>query len=175
MKQTIFAAMLIFSCMVSALAQETAREKAEAIAKNDFSKSKHERKEKYGVVKEKRKVIESTPVMTTDLSLYEGHYGSHDSEYKIHIKKAADSWVANLQINNTRVELKNVTITDALFEAVKVNADGTEEKWEGVFINKNDDGNSEFGLGVKLSKPIQVAEGLTTTKIFLRKAPLEKL
>ncbi len=41
--------------------------------------------------------------------------------------------------------------------------------WEGVFINKNDNGNVEFGLGIKLSKPIQLTEGLKITKIFLKK------
>lgn len=172
MKQTVFIAILIFSYMMRAVSQETAREKAEMIAKNDFSKSKHEKKEKFGVVKEKRKVIESTPVVRTDLSFYEGQYLSHNSEYKIDIKKTEGKWVAKLYMNNIPFELKDITITDALFQAVKVNTDGTEEKWEGVFIDKNDDGNLEFGLGIKLPKPLQASEGLSITKLFLRKVAL---
>ncbi len=65
--------------------------------------------------------------------------------------------------------LKDVSITDAFFHAVKENTDGTKELWEGVFINKSDNGNVEFGLGIKLSRPIQLTEGLRLTRIFLKK------
>ncbi len=65
--------------------------------------------------------------------------------------------------------LKDVSITDAFFHAVKQNADGTEELWEGVFINRSDNGNTEFGLGIKLEKPLQLTEYMAITRIFFKK------
>ncbi len=63
MKKILFLYVLIAFISSNCMSQElTAKEKAEDLAKNVFSKSKHAKKEKYGVVKEKTKVIESTPV-----------------------------------------------------------------------------------------------------------------
>lgn len=73
MKNISISILALLAIIASASSQElTPKEKAEAIAQNDFSKSKHEKKEKYGIVKEKHKVIESRPFFTKDLSLYEG-------------------------------------------------------------------------------------------------------
>ena len=46
---------------------------------------------------------------------------------------------------------------------------GEEELWEGVFIDRNDNGNAEFGLGIKLGKPISLTEGLKIERIFFKK------
>ncbi len=67
------------------------------------------------------------------------------------------------------VQLKNVSVTDAYFSGVKRNEDSTEETWEGVFINRSDNGNTEFGLGIKLEKPLQLTEYMAITRIFFKK------
>ncbi|MGI8583138.1 MAG: hypothetical protein ACR2KX_13120, partial [Chitinophagaceae bacterium] len=135
--------------------------------------SKYKKMEKYGVVKELNKVIVSTPVIN-NLSFYEGNYFYQDLDYKIEVR--TDKYnkpMATLNIAGGKdILLKDVSITDAFFHAVKQNADGSKELWEGVFINrkgyyKNDE--VEFGLGIKLSKPIQLTEGLQITKIFFKK------
>jgi hypothetical protein len=149
----------------------TPKEKAAFLAKNEFSKTKHKKKEKDGVVKETHRVVESTPVISTELSFYEGNYVYGDLDYKLEIRTDAQRKpIAALSIDNsTGIQLKDVVINDAFFRAVKINSNGTEEIWEGVFINKTDNGNTEFGLGIKLPNPIQLTEGLKITRIFLKK------
>jgi hypothetical protein len=147
------------------------KEKADNLAKNVFSKSKHSKKEVGGVVVEKNKVIESTPVATTDLGFYAGNYWYHDLSYKIEIRVAADkSLMATLSVpGKPEVQLKNLVVQDAYFTAVRPLEDGSQETWEGVFINKSDDGNIEFGLGIKPSNPVQLTGGLQLTKFFFKK------
>lgn len=172
MKKILLLQILVVFISLNAATQNLSpKEKAETLAKNEFSKAKYMKKEKYGVVVEKKKVIESTPVIKENLSFYEGNYVYGDLRYKIEVRTdKLNKPMATLKIGEGQdIVLKNVFITDAFFHAVKQNLDGTEEIWEGVFINKNDDGNIEFGLGIKLSKPIQLTEGLKLTKIFLKK------
>lgn len=171
MKRISLIAIILFTALISSSQEPTAKEKAEAIARNEFSKTKHAKKEKYGIVKEKHSVIESSPVVTNDLAFYHGNYVYQDLDYKMEIRKGADGkLLATLSIQNgIAIILKNVTITDALFEAVKENADGSTETWEGVFIHKNDNGHIDFGLGLKLSVPVQLTQGLKITRIFLKK------
>ena len=172
MKKILFLYVLIAFISSNCMSQElTAKEKAEDLAKNVFSKSKHAKKEKYGVVKEKTKVIESTPVVKTNLDFYAGNYWYQDFNYKMEIRlDATKNLMATLSIpNKSDIQLKNVSVTDAYFTAIKQNENGAEEKWEGVFINKSDNGNTEFGLGIKLPNPLPVADGVQTTKIFFKK------
>ncbi len=172
MKKILLLHGLLFFIAVNAISQNlTAKEKAESLAKEEFSKSKEKRKEKNGIVTEMKIVVESTPVINNNFSFYEGNYISHDLDYKIEVR--TDKYnkpMATLNIAGGKdILLKEVSITDAFFHAVKRNADGSKEFWEGVFINKNDNGVTEFGLGIKLPKPIQLTEGLQITKIFLKK------
>ncbi len=172
MKKTLLLSMLMAFIAFNCISQElTAKEKANDMAKNVFSKSKHMKKEVNGVVVEKKKVIESTPVATTDLSFYQGNYWYHDLSYKMEIRLAADnSLLATLSIpGKPDVQLKNLVVKDAYFSAIKISDDGSQERWEGAFINKSDDGNIEFGLGIKLSNPIQLSGGLHLTKAFFKK------
>ena len=158
--------------LLSAKSQEpTSKEKAESLAKNEFSKSKHIKIEKDGMVKQKNREVISTPVIKTDLSFYHGNYFYNYLKYNLKIREDAHhNLMATLSINHAPdVLLKNVTIKDAYFSATKLNTDGTEEFWEGVFVDKDGDGTTDFGLGIKLSKPIQLTEGLHITWIFLKK------
>ncbi len=147
------------------------KEKAESLAKEEFSKTKEMRKEKYGIVKELKKVVKSTPVVNENLSFYDGNYVYQDLQYKIELRTDKQKKpMATLKIADGQdIQLKDVSITDAFFHAVKHNKDGTEELWEGAFINKNDSGNIEFGLGIKMSEPVQLTQGLKITRIFLKK------
>lgn len=172
MKKIFILPIVLLFISGSAISQApSAKEKAESIAKEEFSKTKYKKKEKYGVVKEVKRVVESTPVVKDDLSFYNGNYVYQDLGYKIEIRTDKNKLpLATLKIGSAQdILLKEVSITDAFFYAVKQNADGTNELWEGVFINKSDDGNVEFGLGIKLSNPVQLTEGLKISKIFLKK------
>jgi hypothetical protein len=147
----------------------SAKERADYLAKNEFSKAKYMKKERYGVGKELNKVIVSTPVVNNDLSFYQGNYISNDLDYGLEIRQdAQQQMMATLTQGALRTPLKNVIIKDAYFSAIKINADGTEEKWEGAFINKNDNDVIDFGLGIKLPNPVH-KEGLQITKIFFKK------
>ncbi len=107
----------VFICTICKSQELTSKERAEAIAKNEFSKSKHKKVEKYGVVKELNKVIESTPVINNDLSFYAGNYVYQDLDYKIEIRKdAQNKMMATLNIGNSpAIVLKDVNIKDAFF------------------------------------------------------------
>lgn len=136
-----------------------------------FSKSKHKKKEKYGVVKEANRVIESTPVAKDDLAFYAGNYWCRDLRYKIEIRLAADkSLLATLSVpGKPDVPFKSPGITDAYFAATRTADDGTDEKWEGVFLRMNDNGNEAFGLGIKPAKPVPLTEGSSLSSLFFTK------
>jgi len=149
----------------------SSKEKADNLAKNVFSKTKDKVKEKNGVKTEVHVKIESTPVVKNDLSFYEGNYWYQDLKYKLEIRRdATKNLMATLSIPGEQdVQLKNTSINQAYFSAARKNKNGEEELWEGVFIDRNDNGNSEFGLGIKLANPISLTEGLSVEKIFFKK------
>ncbi|HUR10750.1 MAG TPA: hypothetical protein VM012_05245 [Flavitalea sp.] len=149
---------------------QSAKEKAATLAENEFSKSKHEKKEKQGVVKEKIHIISSIPVVA-DLSFYAGNYVYDDLNYRIEIRIDRDNQaMATLHIpGKPEILLKEVTVEAAWFHGLQVNPDGTVEKWEGAFINKNDNGKIQFGLGIKPEKPIEITPTLHMTRIFFKK------
>lgn len=153
-------------------AQElSSKEKADDLAKNVFSKTKDKKKEKNGVTTEVHVKIESTPVIKDNLSYYEGNYWYKDLQYKLEIRLDANkNLMATLSIpGEPDVQLKKVSVSQAYFSGILVNKNGKEELWEGVFIDRNDNGNSEFGLGIKLANPISLTEGLKIEKIFFKK------
>ena len=149
----------------------SSKEKADELAKNDFSKTKDKVKEKNGVKTEVHVKIESTPVIKNDLSAYEGNYWYNDLKYKLEIRLDANkNLMATLSIpGDPDVQLKKASVDHAYFSAIRVNKNGQEELWEGVFIDRNDNGNAEFGLGIKLSNPISLTEGLNIQRIFFKK------
>lgn len=146
-------------------------DKAVAIAKNDFSSDIHTQTEKFGAVKEKHKVIESTPVSGKPLQFYTGNYVFNEIQYELEIRlDAKNNPMVTLTAPDQPVRhLKNVTISDAYFVGFMPNGDGSEEKWEGVFINKSHAGNTTFGLGIKVSTAIPIADSIQLNKLFFKK------
>ena len=156
----------------SGFAQELSpKEKAEDLAKNVFSKTKDKKKEKDGVTTEVHIKIQSTPVIKDDLGYYEGNYWYKDLEYKLEIRLDANkNLMATLSIpGEPDVQLKKVSVNQAYFSGIRIKKNGEEELWEGVFIDRNDNGNSEFGLGIKLANPISITDGLNIQRIFFKK------
>lgn len=171
MKKIIVLSISTFLVFSACIAQEvTPKEKAADLAKNVFSKSKHLRKEKYGVVKEKSVVIESVLVIKENVEDYSGSYGSEGLGYKIDIQVLDNKTInATLQLpGKSPMELKNVVLKDAYFKATARTEEGKEEIWEGAFISKNDNGITDFGLGIKPPETI-VQNGLHIDKLFLKK------
>jgi hypothetical protein len=149
----------------------SSKEKADDLAKNVFSKTKDKKKEKDGVTTEVHIKIQSTPVIKDELSYYEGNYWYKDLKYKLEIRLDANKkLMATLSIPGEQdTQLKNVVVDQAYFSGIRINKNGEEEVWEGVFIDRNDNGNSEFGLGIKLAKPVSLTEGLQIPNIFFKK------
>jgi hypothetical protein len=155
----------------SAFSQDlTAKEKAETIARDQFSKAKYKKKEKHGVSKELNRVVTSTPVVYANRSSYEGNYVNEDFGYKMEIRTSAGGQlIARLSIkNHPDVYLRNASIKDAYFHGLRLNAQGKEEAWEGALISRNDNGTDNLGLGLLLPAPVALA-GLEITKVFLKK------
>jgi hypothetical protein len=119
------------------------------------------------------RVGKSTPVYLDETIKYYGIYNSEGSSltYQVVIDCSHPQLriTADDPAKSEMFELKNVIIHDAYFKADKVLPTGGFEKLEGVFIDKNDNGRSTFGLGLKFSRPFEVTEGLSTDKIFLKK------
>ena len=172
MKKLIVVYLLLGVFSAPAYTQEqSSRQKADDLAKNVFSKTKDKKKEKNGVTTQVHVKIESTPVVKNELSYYEGNYWYNDMKYKLEIRLDANkNLMATLSIpGEPDVQLRKVSVEQAYFSAIRVNKNGAEELWEGVFIDRNDNGNSEFGLGIKLSNPISLTEGLNIQRIFFKK------
>jgi len=176
MKKTI---LLLFASLffnhITFSQQLSSKERAALIAKEYFSKSKYKKKEKYGITKEMNKVVISTPAIKKNVKEYSGVYKANGADYTIVLntadKKNINGTLKEAGANNNYniFTLKNITIEDALFKAVKINPDGTKSPLEGVFIDKNDNGTLDFGLGLKLSKSITINDALQTDKLFMKK------
>lgn len=176
MKKTLFLFIAALSIGYFSSAQQMQpKERAEFIAREDFSKSKYKKMEKYGVTKEKSKVIISTPVIKENVKEYSGLYKVDDPDYMITLnitdgKSIKGSIKEAGGINGYQTfELKNIIIQDALFKAEKINPDGSETRLEGVFIDKNNNGIVDFGLGLKLAKSVTIANAVETDKLFFKK------
>ncbi|PSR56723.1 hypothetical protein AHMF7605_26125 [Adhaeribacter arboris] len=146
------------------------KEKAAFFASNTFSKSKYKREEKYGIVKEKSRVIQSTPVISNDLSVYLGHYVDENRGTRLElIRDMGDNFRAILSYPDSRkVTSDLVQIQDAYFNATLKKHNGQEEVWEGAFIHKKDNGTTVFGLGIVLPNSIKIGD-LTTDQFFFKK------
>ncbi len=144
-----------------------------------FNKKKHVVKEKYGVRKERYKEVRCEPVIKPELKDYSGTYEVADLGYSINLQVASDGKIeatgyepATPNFTASRhFTLKDAKIKGALLTAIKAYADGTVEKFEGVFINRmefnspTDSGVSTFGLGV-VGKPMEVVNGVILDKFF---------
>ncbi|PSR54107.1 hypothetical protein AHMF7605_11555 [Adhaeribacter arboris] len=146
------------------------KEKAAFFASNAFSKSKYKREEKYGIVKEKSKVIHSTPVISNESTFYIGQYVDENQGTRLELKRETGNNIrAILSYPDSRkVTSDLVQIQDAYFKATLKMSDGKEEVWEGAFINKNDNETTAFGLGIILPNPIK-KDDLTLNKLFFKK------
>ncbi len=146
--------------------EKTSKEQAEQLAQ-EFSKTKHLKKEKYGVVKEKSKSIVCTPVLHQHPEEYSGHY-SADFYYQINLKVAGNVMEGSATIHGQNYQLNDIKIEDALFKAT-IRSGSKTEHLEGVFANRSNDGEVSYGLALKVSEPVKVTEGITTEKLFLQK------
>lgn len=175
MKKIIFLLTAILVVKNSSAQDMQAKERAEFIAKESFSKSKYKKMEKYGVTKEMSKVITSTPVIKNNIKDYSGVYKANGPDYTLTLSvrdsKNITGSIREVDEKNALQNfiLKNITINDALFKAIKVNTDGTETALEGVFIDKNDNGNHDFGLGIKLPESVTLNNALHIDKVFFKK------
>jgi hypothetical protein len=148
-----------------------------------FNKSKHVIKEKHGVRMEKFKEIRSEPVIRKDAASYSGTYET-DMGYTLRIRVGADGSVeadgtepaANRE--SLKYTLRNAKLEGALLTGTKVYEDGTNEKFEGVFINRTDrdspteTGVTTFGLGVLYDPPKMNPElGFSITRLFYQQKP----
>ena len=165
---SIFCNQVLFSQQLNAKAH------AELIARDNFSKSKHVRKEKYGIVKEVNRVIVSEPVIKKDINDYSGSYEALDLHYILELTATEKTSTGILKIpgkeNNIyqTFPLKDIFIKDAYFKAILVRTVESKEPLEGVFINKNDNGVVDFGLGIKLQNSM-TKDGLIIDKLFFKK------
>ena len=163
---------------VNALPQESYTQKRTAEITASFNKQKYAVKEKNGVRKEKYKKVVSEPVIKQNIGDYSGTYEVSGLGYLINIQVAGDGNVkatgsepadgGSRQARSFRIE--GAKIVGAMLTGTKVYADGSTEKFEGVFINRTefnsptDSGVSRFGLGV-VGNPVEFA-GVTFDKLF---------
>jgi hypothetical protein len=181
MRKFSAAVLLIGLCLAASNAaakQSDAQQRAGELAAS-FSKAKHEVKEKRGVRVEKFKEVRSEPVVKQNSADYSGVYEAslwHD--YSLSIKTGADGDVEasgyEPGLGGPRsFTLMDARISGALLVGTKVYADGSTEKFEGVFINRTERdsptsaGLTEFGLGVVFDTS-KAVEGFEVDKLFYR-------
>jgi hypothetical protein len=160
-----------------ALASASPQTRTQAIAAS-FSKSKHVIKEKRGVRMEKYKRVESEPVVEPNPQDYSGTYEVPDMGFAIQLRVARDGSVEGIGYEPVSPDLsvrrsftlRNGKIDGALLTATQVYANGTQNGFEGAFMNRTafdspaDKGFTVFGLGV-IGKEITVG-GNTINRFF---------
>lgn len=168
--------------LTAASAQQTlpsasAQTRTRAIAAS-FNKNKHVVKEKRGVRMEKYKEVRSEPVVKANPQDYSGTYEVPDLGFAFQLRVDRNGNVEGTGYEpagrdltvRRRFTLRNGKIDGALLTATQVYANGTQDRFEGVFMNRTafdsptDKGVTVFGLGV-VGKEVGVA-GLTINRFF---------
>jgi hypothetical protein len=151
-----------------------------------FNKSKHLSKEKRGIRKEKFLEITSAPAMKADPAAYSGNYEVEGMGFSLDLRVAPDGTVQGTGHDIIEIEsnvmrpftLTNARVRGALLTATKKYADGTTQRFEGVFIDRTtknsptDPGSTVFGLGV--TGDFGYVAGITLTKLFYHLARQER-
>ena len=155
----------------------TARTRTNVIVAS-FNKNKHVVKDKRGVRTEKYKRVESEPVVKANPQDYSGTYEVPDLGFAVQLRVNRDGSVegsgyepAGPDVSVRRsFTLSNGRIDGALLTATQVYANGTQNRFEGAFMNRTsfdspaDKGFTVFGLGV-IGKEITVM-GNTFNRLF---------
>lgn len=155
----------------------SAQTRTQAIAAS-FTKEKHVVKEKRGVRVEKYKRVQSDPVMKANPQDYSGRYEVPDMGLAVQLRVDRNGGVEGIGYEPAGPDLsvrrsftlRNGKIDGALLTATQVFANGTQDRFEGVFMNRTsfesptDKGVTVFGLGV-VGKMITVA-GNTNNRFF---------
>jgi hypothetical protein len=143
-----------------------------------FNKSKHVVKEKRGVRLEKYKEIRSEPVLRANPQDYSGSYEVQGLGFAVQLRVDRNGSVEGTGYEPAGPDpsvrrsftLRNGKVDGALLTATQVFANGTQDRFEGVFMNSTsfdsptDKGVTVYGLGV-VGKHIAVA-GLTFDRLF---------
>lgn len=158
-KSLVVAIALFVLATVNVYAQDAGSKARELAAALD--KTKYKKKEKPMVSIEFYLDIKNEPAVN-DTASYAGNYGSEDREYELSLqvdRSGAASgtgrdWIGENQLSFT---LKDAFISGALLTGTKVYANGEQQKFEAVFVNrtvstgKNENEIAErktkFGLG----------------------------
>ena len=182
----LFATVSAFVAIQSATAQQTlapaTQTRTSAIVAS-FNKSKHVVKERRGVRREKYKDVRSEPVVKANPQDYSGAYEVPDMGFGVQLRVERNGSVQGNGYEPVNVDgsvrrrftLRNGRIEGALLTATQVYADGTWNRFEGVFMNRTsfdsptDRGTTEFGLGV-IGKDVGVG-GLTINRFFYQLKP----
>lgn len=143
-----------------------------------FNKAKHVVKERHGVRREKYKDVRSEPVVKANPQDYSGAYEVPDMGFGLQLRvdrngNAQGEGYEPVGVDGTvrrKFTLRNGRIEGALLTATQVYDGGTQDRFEGVFINRTsfdsptDRGTTEFGLGV-VGRQIAVG-GMTINRFF---------
>src|SRR5947209_3112993 len=146
MRTLLAAALLLGFCLAPSTAaapQSDAARRARELAAS-FSKSKHEVKEKRGVRVEKFKEVRSKPALKANAADYSGTYeATAGADYTLSLNVAADGSAEGGGTDPGLAGPRAFTLTGtrvagALITGTKTYADGSTEKFEGVFINRTE-------------------------------------
>lgn len=146
-----------------------------------FNRNKHVVKEKYGVRREKYKVVRSVAVIRQNPQSYSGTYEVMDLGLAIrldvdrsgNVNATGREPVAGRSGTARTFTIVNARLEGALVTGTKVYAGGGTERFEGVFINRSsfesptDTGVTTFGLGV-VGRPLHIS-GVSIDTFFFEK------
>lgn len=146
-----------------------------------LNRKEHRVVERHGVKVEKYREIRSEPVVKSDIKEYAGTYVATDIDYSITVRFESDGAIAAEGFETSaaaggqarRFTLRDGKIQGALLTGLKVYDDGSNQTFEGVFINRTefqklgDKGVSTFGIGV--AGQSAVINGVKRERIFFRR------
>jgi hypothetical protein len=155
-------------CFAAATGAAAARRQDEAARARElaatFNKNKHKVKDKRGVRLEVFVEVRGEPALRESPADYSGTYVSEpDYALELRVSAGGDAEGAGSEPSAGGVRkftLRGARVSGALLTGTKVYEDGgTEERIEGVFINRrerhsaHDAGTATFGLGVVFDQP----------------------
>ena len=181
---SLAAALVIAATMaptVHPVRAQTTQARTSAIVAS-FNKSKHVVKERHGVRLEKYKDVRSEPVVKANPEDYSGNYDVPDMGFGVQLRVDRNGNVQGTGYEPVGEDgsvrrtftLRNGRVEGALLTATQVYGDGTQGRFEGVFMNRTsfdspaDRGTTQFGLGV-VGKDARVVGGLSINRFFYPK------
>jgi hypothetical protein len=148
---------------------------------SSLDKTKYKKKEKKNISIEIYVNIKNEPVIR-DAADYAGNYSSEDDDYSLTLQverggAVSGSGVDEISDRRTSFTLKDASIVGALLSGTKVYANGEQQKFEAVFVNRtvatgkneNEITSRDTKFGIGFVQKAESSDGNWTNRVFMER------